>query len=629
MSDLKGVPGQAEAPASGRETLEIDVLFVGAGPASLAGAYHLARLLREHNERAATPLEVSIAVLEKGREVSSHALSGAVVDPSALAELFPDDWRSAPFEGPVGKERVLFLTRGGSHSLPIPPPLQNHGCYVASLGKLLKWMAPRVEAAGVDIFYEFPAVAALVEDGRVVGVRTGDRGIGRNGEKKANYEPGIDIRTRCVVLGEGPRGTLVKQLDAALGLWRDRNPQVYAIGLKEVWDLPPGRVAAGEVIHTLNWPLGFHTFGGGFLYGMQNDQLIAGLVVGLDYENPLFDPHLEFQRWKTHPAIARLLAGGKMSFYGAKAIPEGGWWSLPRLGGGGFLVAGDSAGFLNSQRLKGIHLAMKSGMLAAEAIFEELAPSAAGAPASSAPPPAAGALPSSAPSLAAGALPSSAPSAGAGTGAPLPPLHLRYQSKIESSWIRDELWPVRNFHQAFDHGLLAAMVQAGLGLVTGGRGWGVLDRLRTRAGHERIIPLTSTAGQRLEPPPPVPPSQASVDGTRLVFDRLADVYMSGTAHEEDQPVHLHVADPSICVTRCTAEYANPCERFCPAAVYEMVAAPAPAAAGSADPAAPVTRKLQINASNCVHCKTCDIMDPYGIITWVPPEGGGGPNYSKM
>jgi electron-transferring-flavoprotein dehydrogenase len=616
MSDLQGVLGQVEAAAGERETLEIDVLFVGAGPASLAGAFHLARLLREHNERAAEPLEVSIAVLEKGREVSSHALSGAVVDARALAELFPDDWRDAPFEGPVGKEQVLFLTRGGSHSLPVPPPLQNHGCYVASLGKLLKWMAPRVEAAGVDIFYEFPAVAALVEGGRVVGVRTGDRGIGRHGEKKANYEPGIDIRTRCVVLGEGPRGTLVKQLDAALGLWRDRNPQVYAIGLKEVWDLPPGRVAPGEVIHTLNWPLGFHTFGGGFLYGMQNDQLIAGLVVGLDYENPLFDPHLEFQRWKTHPAIARLLAGGKMSFYGAKAIPEGGWWSLPRLGGGGFLIVGDSAGFLNSQRLKGIHLAMKSGMLAAEAIFEELAP------------PAAGALPGSTP-LPAGALPGSAPSPAAGTGAPLPQLHQRYQSKVESSWIRDELWPVRNFHQAFDHGLPAAMFQAGIGLVTGGRGWGVLDRLRTRAGHERMIPLTSAAGRRLEPPPPIPPSRTSADGTQLVFDRLADVYMSGTAHEENQPVHLHVADPSICVTRCTAEYANPCERFCPAAVYEMVADPAAAPSGSADPAAPVTRKLQINASNCVHCKTCDVMDPYGIITWVPPEGGGGPNYSKM
>jgi electron-transferring-flavoprotein dehydrogenase len=582
-----------------RETLDIDVLFVGAGPASLAGAYHLAGLVRRHNEQASppsqpkAPLEISIAVLEKGHEIGSHALSGAVVDPRALAELFPEDWQSAPFEGAVGKEQVLFLTAAGSHSLPIPPPLENHGCYVASLGKLLKWMAPRVEAAGVDVFYEFPAVEALVEQGRVVGVRTGDRGVGRHGEKKANYEPGIDVRTRCAVLGEGPRGTLVKQLDAALGLARGRNPQVYALGLKEVWDLPPGRVAPGQVIHTMNWPLGFHTFGGGFLYGMQNDQLIVGLVVGLDYRNPRFDPYLEFQRFKTHPAVAPLLAGGKLAFYGAKAIPEGGWWSLPRLGGDGFLLIGDAAGFLNSQRLKGIHLAMKSGMLAAEAIFEELAATRA--------------------TGAAGA----ADTAAAGGHRPA---HATYQAKVEASWIRDELWPVRNFHQAFDHGLLAGMVQAGLGLVTGGRGWGVRDRLPTRAGHERMVPLTSAAGSRLEPPPPIPAASAAVDGTQLVVDRLADLYLSGTAHEEDQPVHLHVADPSICVTRCTAEYANPCERFCPAAVYEMVA----------DEAAPAgAKRLQINAANCLHCKTCDIMDPYGIITWVPPEGGGGPHYSKM
>jgi electron-transferring-flavoprotein dehydrogenase len=638
-----------------RETLDIDVLFVGAGPASLAGAYHLAGLLRRHNQQAARPLEISIAVLEKGREIGSHALSGAVVDPRAFAELFPragggpgrlddvastggsggpashpgrpgdrgsggdpgapgnpedaegsrgpgdaEDWRSAPFEAPVGKERVLFLTAGGSHSLPIPPPLRNHGCYVASLGKLVKWMAPRVEAAGVDIFYEFPAAEALVEDGRVVGVRTGDRGIGKHGEKKANYEPGIDIRTRCVVLGEGPRGALVKQLDAALGLSLGRNPQVFAIGLKEVWDLPPGRlapIAAGDVIHTLNWPLGFNIFGGGFIYGMQNDQLIVGLVVGLDYSNPLFDPFLEFQRFKTHPAIAPLLAGGKLAFYGAKAIPEGGWWSLPQLGGEGFLLIGDAAGFLNSQRLKGIHLAMKSGMLAAEAIFEQLA---------------GGADPAEIAASAAGAPTASGQ-----------PLHLAYQAKVESSWIRDELWPVRNFHQAFDHGLPAGMLQAGLGLLTGGRGWGVRNRLSTRPGHERLVPLTSPRGSRLQPAPPIPPARAAVDGTQLVVDRLADVYMSGTAHEEDQPVHLHVADPSICVTRCTAEYANPCERFCPAAVYEMVADPAAPASGAAG------KRLQINAANCVHCKTCDIMDPYGIITWVPPEGGGGPNYSKM
>jgi electron-transferring-flavoprotein dehydrogenase len=555
-----------------RETLEIDVLFVGAGPASLAGAYHLARLIKEHNAKNAAKLEISIAVLEKGREIGSHALSGAVVDPRALRELLPDEWKTAPWEGAVEHEELLFLTEKRAVSLPIPPPLENEGNYVASLGRLLKWLAAKVEEAGVDIFTEFPASRALLEDGRVVGVRTADRGVSHTGEKKANYEPGVDIRSQVVVLGEGPRGTLVKQLDADLNLWDGRNPQVYAIGLKEVWDVPPGRFEPGQVIHTLGWPLDFSTFGGGFLYGMQNDQVIVGLVVGLDYKNPLLDPHLEFQRMKTHPRIAGILEGGKMAFYGAKALPEGGWWSLPRSAGDGFLIIGDSAGFLNGERLKGIHLGMKSGMLAAETIFEALA-------------------------------------AGGATQERL----ARYTDKIEASWIKEEMFPVRNFHQAFDHGLPAGMLQAGLGLVTGGRAWGVRDRVETIPGHERMVKLNTPAGQRMKPGKPLKADN------QLVFDRLADVYHSGTGHEEDQPVHLLVADTDICIYQCAVEYANPCQRFCPAAVYEMVP----------DAASPTGERLQINASNCVHCKTCDIMDPYAIITWVPPEGGGGPNYSKM
>jgi electron-transferring-flavoprotein dehydrogenase len=562
-----------------RETLDIDVLFVGAGPASLAGAYHLARLLREHNARAGgKKLEVSIAVLEKGKDIASHAISGAVVDPRAFRELFPDDWRQAPFEGKVEDEELLFLTAKRSLSLPIPPPLENEGNYVASLGKLLRWMLPKLEAEGVDVFFEFPAAEALLEGDRVVGVRTTDRGVGKDGRRKANYEPGVDVRSRVVVLGEGPRGTIAKQLSARFDLEAGRNPQVYSIGIKEIWDLPPGRVEPGSVTHTLGWPLGAGNFGGGFLYGMGGDQLIVGLVAGLDYENPLFDPHLEFQRLKTHPAIAPRLAGGKMAFYGAKAIPEGGWFSMPRLHGDGFLLIGDTAGMLNSQRLKGIHLAMKSGMLAAETIFEALAANAGDA-------------------------------AGEITAERLS----RYTEKVEGSWIREELWGVRNFHQAFDHGLAAGMLQAGLGLVTGGRGWGIFDRLSTTPGYERMIPLGTDAGRRLEAPAPV------AYDNRLTFDRLADVYNSGTAHEEDQPVHLHVADTDICIYQCAVEYQNPCQRFCPAAVYEMVP----------DAASPTGERLQINASNCVHCKTCDIMDPYAIITWVPPEGGGGPSYSKM
>jgi electron-transferring-flavoprotein dehydrogenase len=557
---------------SDRETLDIDVLFVGAGPASLAGAYHLARLLERHNASQPEKLELSIAVLEKGHEVGSHALSGAVVDPRAMRELFPDTWRDAPFEGEVHAEKLLFLTAKRALSLPIPPPLENEGNYVASLGKLLKWMAPQVEAMGVDIFCEFPAAQALVEEGRVVGVRTGDKGLDKHGKPKANYEPGIDIRTKVTVLGEGPRGTLTRQLEERFDLDAGRNPQVYAIGIKEVWELPPGRIKAGDVIHTLGWPLDRNTFGGGFLYGMQNDQLIVGLVVGLDYLNPKLDPHAEFQRLKTHPEIARLLEGGRMAFYGAKALPEGGHWAMPKLYGDGFLIAGDSGGFLNGQRLKGIHLAMKSGMLAAETIFEALRRGEA-----------------------------TAERLGS------------FEQKVRESWIHEEMWETRNFHQAFEKGLFGGLLQAGLGLATGGRGWGIFNRLRNHAGHERMLKLTTGEGAAQKTlPPPAP------DG-KLVFDKLADVYNSATAHEEDQPVHLVVHDHDICIHQCTREYANPCQRFCPANVYEMVA----------EPTSPTGLRLQINASNCVHCKTCDIMDPYQIITWVPPEGGGGPNYGKM
>ena len=566
-------PTAGACMADQRETLDIDVLFVGAGPASLAGAYRLARLIAEHNASGhGHPLEVSIAVLEKGAEIGSHALSGAVVDPRALRELYPADWRQAPLEGEVADEKLLWLTRSRALSLPVPPMLENDGKYVASLGKLVKWMASKLEAEGVDIFSGFPARSVLLDGQRVAGVRTGDRGLDKLGRRKSNYEPGIDIRSKVVVLGEGPRGTLQLQLEKSHGLAAGRNPQVYAIGIKEVWEVPGGRMAPGDVIHTMGWPLDLHTFGGGFVYGMRDDLLIVGLVVGLDYRNPLLDPFQEFQRFKTHPAIRRLLAGGKMSYYGAKAIPEGGWWSMPRLAGDGFLVIGDSGGFVNGQRLKGIHLAMKSGMLAAETIFDALAHD----------------------DTSEAALAS-------------------YPERVAESWAGEELWEVRNFHQAFDHGTLAGIANVGLGMLTRGRGWGVLNRLRTEPGHARMQRLSSPFDE-----PPAAPEPVPIDGV-LTFDKLASVYNSATAHEEDQPVHLLVHDTDICLYQCSIEYANPCQRFCPASVYEMVA----------DGSSPTGRRLQINASNCVHCKTCDIMDPYQIITWVPPEGGGGPNYGKM
>lgn len=562
-----------------REILDLDVVFVGAGPANLAGAYHLGRLLEQHNETAAPNKRLApmIAVLEKGKEVVSHALSGAVIDPRAIRELMPDDWQQAPFEAPVADEQFLFMGEKTAFSLkPLPPPLRNHGKYVASLGKLNKWLAEKVEALGIDIFCEFPATRALIDErGQVIGVRTGDRGLDRDGKRKSNFEPGVDIHARCVVLGEGPRGTIAKQLEQRFNLCAGKNPQIYAIGLKEVWELPAGRLAPGDITHSAGWPLGMDHFGGGFLYGMQDDLAIVGLVAGLDYANPLFDPHQAFQRFKTHPRVRALLQGASMRLYGAKAIPEGGWYSMPRPFGDGFLLCGDSGGFLNSQKLKGIHLAMKSGMLAAETLFEALR--------------------------------------AGGDGAISGDVLATYRTKIESSWIRDEMWPVRNFHQAFDRGALAGFLQAGVGLLTGGRGWGFRQRLSTEPGHARMHKLDGSQGARETTPAPL-----EADGT-LTFDKLADVYNSGTAHDEDQPVHLVVADPEHCVTVCAREYQNPCQRFCPAAVYEIVD----------EPTHESGKRLQINASNCVHCKTCDIMDPYQIITWVPPEGGGGPNYSKM
>ncbi len=551
-----------------REVLDVDVVFVGAGPANLAAAIHLGRLIQRHNEGAAKKLEVSLAIFEKGKEIGSHALSGAVVDPRAMVELFPDDWQQAPFEGKVEDEELWWMTASRAFKMPIPPMLDNRGKYVASLGRLLKWMETKLEGAGVDLFCEFPATEVLLEGERVIGIRTGDKGLDHHGKPKANYEPGVDVHARAVVLGEGPRGTLVKQLERQLDLGAGKNPQIYALGVKEVWELPPGRIRPGQVIHSMHWPLGFETFGGGFLYGMRDDQLIIGLVVGLDYEDPLLDPHEQFQRFKTHPRIKALLDGGKMTFYGAKAIPEGGWWSMPRLWGDGFLLCGDSGGFLNSQRLKGIHLAMKSGMLAAETIFAGLVADRLDAA-----------------------------------------CFADYGRRIDESWIRRELYPVRNFHQAFDKGLLGGMVQAGLGMVTGGRGWGFADRLHTEPGHARMAKLGAGGSQR---------ERLKPDGV-LTFDKLADVYNSGTGHEENQPVHLKVADLSVCSDRCAREFGNPCQFFCPAAVYEMVD----------DASTPAGKRLQINASNCVHCKTCDVMDPYQIIDWVPPEGGGGPNYSKM
>lgn len=552
------------------EKIDVDVLFIGAGPAGLSGALRLAQLVSDHNQMAdqKRPLEITIAVIEKGKEVGAHTLSGAVLDPRALAELIPNFvQRGAPLDAAVREDHVWFLTERGRIELPIiPPPLKNHGNYIISLGRLVKWMASLAEAAGVDIFPEFPATELVFENGQVVGVRTGDRGLNKLGQPKPNYEPGVEIRAKVTVLAEGARGSLTKELVEKLRLDRGKNPQVYSIGIKELWEIPEGRISPGTVIHTLGFPLDSHTFGGGFLYAGSQNQVSVGLVVGLSYEDPTLDPHAEFQRWKTHDSIKAILEGGKLIRYGAKTLPEGGLYSIPRPYVGGALIVGDSAGFLNSQRLKGIHLAMKSGMVAAETIFQAfLANDFSEASLSD------------------------------------------FERRLRQSWLYEELYRVRNFHQAMERGLWVGSILAGLQFISGGRG--LKDPMLTVPGHMRMRKLTDQRAKINRRPP-------KYDG-KLTFDKLSDVFYSGTSHEEDQPCHLRIADFDICHNRCPEEYGNPCQYFCPASVYEMVEA------------TNGRKRLQINASNCVHCKTCDIMDPYQIITWVPPEGGGGPNYLNL
>jgi electron-transferring-flavoprotein dehydrogenase len=567
-----------------RESLEMDVVFVGAGPANLSGALQLARLVKEHNEATAAgkregkPLgEIEIGVIEKGASVGAHILSGAVMDPRALKELIPDFVeQGAPLEAPVKEDYFLYLTKTRAVRSPItPPPLKNHGYYIVSLNKLTAWLGEQCEAAGVNIFPEFPGAEMLYdEQDRVVGVRTGDKGIDKEGQPKANFEPGVDLRAKVTVLGEGPRGSLTKQLSQRLNLNDGREPQVYSIGVKELWELPDDRYPAGRVTHTLGYPSDPHTYGGGWIYGLQNRLINLGYVTGLDYRDPLLDPHAEFQRFKQHPFVAKLLAGGKLLRYGAKTIAAGGYHAMPQLYADGVLLVGDCAGFLNSQRLKGIHTAIKSGMLAAETIFAALV-------------------------------------AGDYSARQLQ----RYEELVKASWIMPELRRIRNFHAGFKHGRWLGIINTGLQFVTGGRSWGLFDRASAEPGHEVMRKLADYGykGDALE---------QRYDGLRfdgkLTFNKLTDVYHAAVGHDEDQPAHLHVLDTNICSTRCAEEYGNPCQRFCPAAVYEMV-----------DDGANGRRRLQINFSNCVHCKTCDIMDPYQIINWVTPEGGGGPDYKNM
>ena len=538
--------------------MEFDVVIVGAGPSGLATAIRLRQLCEEHGS------DLSICIVEKGSEVGAHILSGAVLEPRSLDELFPD-WkeRGAPLHTPAREDRFFFLTRGGAVRLPTPPQMHNKGNWIISLGNLCRWLGEQAEALDVSIFPGFPAAEVLYhEDGAVKGVATQDMGVGRDGQPKASFEPGVELHARVTVFAEGCRGHLTKSLFERFDLRAGADPQTYGIGIKELWEVDPAKHEQGLVVHTLGWPLDRSTYGGSFLYHLEDNQVAVGFVVGLDYTNPHLSPFEEFQRFKTHPKIRPTFESGRRIAYGARAISEGGLQSLPKLAFPGGLLVGDTAGFLNVPKIKGTHTAMKSGMTAAEAIFDALRDDSSPCEATD------------------------------------------FRSRLEGTWLWDELHRVRNLRPSFRWGLWGGMFYSGLDtyLLRGRAPW----TLHHHADHAALKKASECP--RIEYPKP--------DG-EVSFDRNSSVFLSNTNHEEDQPVHLTLKDDSVPIAVNLTEFDAPEQRYCPAGVYEIVGE------DSGEP------KLQINAQNCVHCKTCDIKDPTQNIHWVTPEGGGGPNYPNM
>ena len=546
-----------------RESMEYDVVVVGAGPAGLAAAIRLKQL------SAAQGHEVSVCVIEKGSEVGAHILSGAVMDPRAINELLPD-WKEqgAPLNAPVSEDRFMILTEKSSYRIPtfmLPKCFQNHGNYVISLGNVVRWLGQQAEALGVEIFPGFAAAEVLFnDDGSVKGVATGDMGIGKDGKPTDAHQPGMELHAKYTFFAEGCRGHLGRQLQEKFKLRDGVDPQVYGIGIKELWEIKPEKHQMGLVIHTAGWPLDSSTYGGSFLYHMENNLVAVGYVVGLAYSNPYLSPYEEFQRYKTHPDIRTFFEGGKRISYGARAISAGGLQSIPKLVFPGGCLIGDDAGFLNASRIKGSHCAIKSGMMAAESAFDALKASRTADELTS------------------------------------------YPEAFRSSWLYDELHRARNFKPWMAKGLYTGTLMVGIDQVLfGGKAPWTLHH--QHADNETLV--RKTEAQPIEYP--------KADGT-LTFDRLSSVFLSGTNHEENQPAHLTLKDASVPVNVNLELYDAPEQRFCPAGVYEIVR--------NDDGSNP---RLQINAQNCVHCKTCDIKDPTQNIVWVTPEGGGGPNYSNM